>query len=156
VDRESVEGNFIKTALLRTTCGRKQSRKFSMFTGSKGCRVISTYMSISISDVVIGFFSRPNPSSRTMALRSTQSLTEMSTSNLPGSKGLEARKPDNLTAICEPVVYMMWQFQCFTISWTSYRDSFTFFSFYLCSNVISDRMIDTGKMRKEVVGVESK
>jgi hypothetical protein len=33
----------------------------------------------------IFFFNLPNPSSRTMALGSTQPLTEMSTRNLPGS-----------------------------------------------------------------------
>jgi hypothetical protein len=46
----------------------------------------------------------PNPSSLTMTLGSTQSLTEMSTSNLPGGKGRPARKADNLTTICEPIV----------------------------------------------------
>jgi hypothetical protein len=40
-----------------------------------------------------------------MALGSTQPLTEMSTRDLPGSKGRSARKADNLTAICEPTVY---------------------------------------------------
>jgi hypothetical protein len=49
-------------------------------------------------------FNSPNPSSRTMALGSTQPLTEMSTKNLPGGKGRPARKADNLTAICEPTV----------------------------------------------------
>jgi hypothetical protein len=39
-----------------------------------------------------------------MALGSTQRLTEMSTRNLPGGKGRPARKDDNFTAICEPVV----------------------------------------------------
>jgi hypothetical protein len=39
-----------------------------------------------------------------MALGSTQHLTEMSTRNLPGAKGRPARKADNLTAICEPIV----------------------------------------------------
>jgi hypothetical protein len=42
-----------------------------------------------------------------MALGSTQPLTEMSTTNLPGGgggKGRPARKADNLTAICEPIV----------------------------------------------------
>jgi hypothetical protein len=58
---------------------------------------------------VIGFFSWPNPSSRTIALGSTQPLTEMSTRNLPGEggggrKGRPERKADNLTAICEPIV----------------------------------------------------
>jgi hypothetical protein len=38
-----------------------------------------------------------------MALGSTRPLTEMSTRNLPGGKGLPARKTD-LTAICEPIV----------------------------------------------------
>jgi hypothetical protein len=35
-------------------------------------------------DEVDFFFNLPNPSSRTMALESTQPLTEMSTRNLPG------------------------------------------------------------------------
>jgi hypothetical protein len=39
-----------------------------------------------------------------MALGSTQPLTEMSTRNLPGGKGWPARKANNLTAICEPIV----------------------------------------------------
>jgi hypothetical protein len=42
--------------------------------------------------------------SLSMALGSTQLLTEMSTRNLPGDKGRPARKADNLTAICEPIV----------------------------------------------------
>jgi hypothetical protein len=47
------------------------------------------------------FFQLTYPSSRTMAQGSTQPLTEMSTRNLPGSKGRPARRADNLTAICE-------------------------------------------------------
>jgi hypothetical protein len=39
-----------------------------------------------------------------MALGSTQSLTEMSTRNLPGGKGRPARGAGNLTAICESIV----------------------------------------------------
>jgi hypothetical protein len=39
-----------------------------------------------------------NPSYRTMALGSTQPLTEMSTRMRP------ARRADNLIAICEPIV----------------------------------------------------
>jgi hypothetical protein len=35
---------------------------------------------------------------------STQPLTEMSMRNLPGGEGRPARKADNLTAICEPIV----------------------------------------------------
>jgi hypothetical protein len=45
----------------------------------------------------LDFFNLPNPSGRTMALGSTQPLTEMSTRNLPGGKGRPASKADNLT-----------------------------------------------------------
>jgi hypothetical protein len=50
------------------------------------------------------FFDSPNPSSRTMALGSTEPLTEMSTRNHPGSKGRPAHKADNLSTICEQIV----------------------------------------------------
>jgi hypothetical protein len=43
-----------------------------------------------------------NPSSRTMALGSTQPLRETRTRNLPGGKGQPARKAD-LNSICEPI-----------------------------------------------------
>jgi hypothetical protein len=39
-----------------------------------------------------------------MILGSNQPLTDMSTRNNPGVKGRAARKADNLTAICEPIV----------------------------------------------------
>jgi hypothetical protein len=55
-------------------------------------------------DEFIGFCNLLNPSSRTMGLGSTQPLAEMSTMNLPGGTGRPARKADNLTAICEPIV----------------------------------------------------
>jgi hypothetical protein len=58
----------------------------------------------SISNKVIGGFNWPNPSSRTMALGSTQPLTELSTRNLPGGKGRPAPRADSFTAICEPTV----------------------------------------------------
>jgi hypothetical protein len=58
----------------------------------------------SIPDEVIGFFNWSNPSSRIIALGSTQSLTEMSTRKLPVGKGRPKRKADNLRAICEPIV----------------------------------------------------
>jgi hypothetical protein len=51
----------------------------------------------SIPDEVTGF------SDRTMALGSTQLLTEMSTRNPPGGKRRPALKAD-LTVICEPIV----------------------------------------------------
>jgi hypothetical protein len=52
----------------------------------------------------VDFFNLPNPSSRTVALRSTQPLTEMSTRDFPGDKKLPALRADNLAAICEPNV----------------------------------------------------
>jgi hypothetical protein len=65
-----------------------------------------------------------------MALTSTQPLTIISARNLLGSKKWSARKANNLTAICEPVVLKKWEPQRLTILWAStacYRDSFTFF-----------------------------
>jgi hypothetical protein len=54
---------------------------------------------------LIGNRTRDLPASRrTMALGSTQPLTEMSTRNIPGGKGRPARGADNLTTICEPIV----------------------------------------------------
>jgi hypothetical protein len=87
----------------------------------------SRKVAASISDEVIGFFNCSNPSSRTMTLGSTQPLIEMSTRNLPGGKGRPVRKAD-LTAICKPTVYKMWEFRRLTTLWDStvcYRDSFT-------------------------------
>jgi hypothetical protein len=56
----------------------------------------------------VDFFNLPNPSTHTVALGSTQPLTEMSTRNLwgggGGGKGQPVRRADNLTAICEPLV----------------------------------------------------
>jgi hypothetical protein len=51
----------------------------------------------SIPDGVIEFLNLPNPSSRTMALDSTQSLTEMSTGNLPG--GVQGGRLVRLTTL---------------------------------------------------------
>jgi hypothetical protein len=58
----------------------------------------------SIPDKFIEFFNLSKSSSRTMALGSTQFLTEMSTRNLTGGKGRPACKADNLTAVCDPIV----------------------------------------------------
>jgi hypothetical protein len=85
----------------------------------------------SILSEVIWFFNWPNPSSRTMALGSTQALTETSAMNLLWGKGRPARKADNLTAICEPIIWKMWEPRRLTTLWAStvcYRDTFTFFT----------------------------
>jgi hypothetical protein len=49
----------------------------------------------------VDFFNLPNPSSRTMALGSTQPLREMSTKKFSGSKNRPARRADNLAVIYE-------------------------------------------------------
>jgi hypothetical protein len=62
-----------------------------------------------------------------MALGPTQPLIEMSTRNLTGRKGRPARGADILTAICELIVYKMWEPRLLTTLWAStacYRDSF--------------------------------
>jgi hypothetical protein len=72
------------------------------------------------------------PSSGIMALGSTQPPTEMSTTDLPGGKRRPERKVD-LTAICEPIFYKMWEPRRLTTLWAftaCYRDSYTFS--YLC------------------------
>jgi hypothetical protein len=52
----------------------------------------------------VDLFNLPNPSSRTMALGSTQFLTEISTRKFPWGKKRPARRADNLAAIYEPNV----------------------------------------------------
>jgi hypothetical protein len=49
-----------------------------------------------------------NLSGQFVALESTQPLTEMSTRNLPGVKGRLVREADNLTTICELIVWKLW------------------------------------------------
>jgi hypothetical protein len=52
----------------------------------------------------VDFFNLPNPSTRTMALGSTQTLTSMSTRNLSGGKKRPVFRADKLADICEPNV----------------------------------------------------
>jgi hypothetical protein len=77
-----------------------------------------------------------------MALWSTQSLTESVPAIFPRGKGLSARKADNLTAICEPIVQKMWEPGRLTTLWAftaCYRDSFTLYLTSLAlSRLISD------------------
>jgi hypothetical protein len=82
---------------------------------------------LSIPDEVISFFNWPNPSSRNMALGSTQPPTEMSTRNLPGDKGRPAHKASS------PSVSRLSR-KRLTILWASkdcHRDSFTLLSYNL-------------------------
>jgi hypothetical protein len=84
-------------------------------------------------------FSWPNPSSCTVALGSTQPLTEMNTRNLPGGKGRPAHKANNLTAICEPIVLKVWASRRLTTLWAStasYRGSFGFFYLSMMTSII--------------------
>jgi hypothetical protein len=72
-----------------------------------------------------------------MALGSTQPLIEISTWNHPewgrGGKALPARKADDLTAICEPIVQKICDSRPFTTVLglhgllQGYKDSFAFY-----------------------------
>jgi hypothetical protein len=80
----------------------------------------------------IGFFNRFNRSSSTMALGSTQPLTEMKIRNLPGVKGGRRLELASSPPFVSQVVYKMWEPRRLTTLWASaacYRDTFTFLSF---------------------------
>jgi hypothetical protein len=94
----------------------------------------------SIPDDVIGFFNGPNPFSRIMALGSTQPLTEMSTRNLSGGEERPARKADNFTAICESIVYKMWEPRRLTTLWAS----MACYSYSLCIYVLTFNFANCG------------
>jgi hypothetical protein len=71
-------------------------------------------VTVSIPDEVIGFFNLPNPSSLTVVLESTQSLTEMSTRNLWEGKEWPACKADSLTSVS----WLSWKCRSLKISQT--------------------------------------
>jgi hypothetical protein len=55
-----------------------------------------------------------------------------------------ARKPDNLTAICEPIVKKMWEPRRLTTLWASttcYSDSFTFTLLYMVQFLIAEKQL---------------
>jgi hypothetical protein len=90
---------------------RKTKKEYALFIhwSTRLCSWLRHYATSqkvtgSIPDEVTLFFNWSNPSSHTMALGSTQSVTEMSTRNIRGGKGHLACKVDNLTTICEPNV----------------------------------------------------
>jgi hypothetical protein len=55
------------------------------------------------------FFNVPNLSSHTIALGSTQPLTEMSTRNILGGKRRPARKADKFIPNCEPIIWRKYE-----------------------------------------------
>jgi hypothetical protein len=54
------------------------------------------------------FFNLPNPSSLTMALGSTQPLTEISTRDLSGGKGFRHLRLTTSPHFCDTIVWKMW------------------------------------------------
>jgi hypothetical protein len=95
----------------------------------------------------LDFLKLSNPSSRTVALGSTQHLTEMSIRNLPGGKGRPAGKADNLTAICEPTVKKMWELRRLTtllVSTVRYRRVFLYTVHnFVVIRAVNERTVDT-------------
>jgi len=74
----------------------------------------------SIPEEVIGIFHRNNPSGRTKALGSTESLTEMSTRNIYRGKGGRCIRLITLPSLCAdcPVI---WELQLPEIPWACNR-----------------------------------
>jgi hypothetical protein len=65
-----------------------------------------------------------------MALGSTQASNRNEYQESPWGKRQPAREADDLTAICEPIVWKMWEPRRLTTLWAftaCYRDSFIFF-----------------------------
>jgi hypothetical protein len=79
----------------------------------------------------VDFFNLPNISTRTMALGSTQPLTELNTRHILEGKKRPARRADNLAAICEPNVWEASNSRNRKDLSSLYRDTFTVF-FTLC------------------------
>jgi hypothetical protein len=113
---------------------RKQTRIFQWNNSTIGARgsvvgwgtVLQAAGSIPVE--VIEFFNLPNPFNDTMAPGFIQPLIEMSTRIYFWSKTRPARKADNLTAICERIVYKIWDPRHIINLYAStacYRDSFT-------------------------------
>jgi hypothetical protein len=62
-----------------------------------------------------------------------------------GGKGRPARKADKLTAICEPIIYKMWEPQHLTTlraSTVGYRDSFTLLYLERCIQTLCRSTVD--------------
>jgi hypothetical protein len=82
--------------------------QITCYQGARGSIVSCTMPQAGRSPVRVSdevdFFNLSNPSSRTMALDSTQPITELSTRNVPGGKKRPARRVDKLAAIYEPNV----------------------------------------------------
>jgi hypothetical protein len=91
----------------------------------------------SIFDNVIWFLNWSNSSSCIMALRLTQSLTEMSKSNHLVAKRWPTHKAHNLTAICEPIVSKVWESWPLTILWASTASCKNSVAFYPTQNSVS-------------------
>jgi hypothetical protein len=92
----------------------------------------------SIPDCVIGYFSIDLILPAALwSLGSTQSPTEMSTRNFPGSKGRPARKPDKLTVICE----LIFERKCGSLN---YAATCSWLFIYICNfNPIAIKIILT-------------
>jgi len=87
------------SACLVFTWGRDKIKLITQLSIQKWLRHCATSRKVagSIPDGVIELFHRHNPSGRTMALGSTQTLTEMSTRNISWGQSRPVRRAENLT-----------------------------------------------------------
>jgi hypothetical protein len=107
-----------------------------------------------------------NPFSRTMALESTQPLTEMSTRKLPGCKKRPARRADNLAVFYEPNVWKCGSLNLpqpsgpprpvwgsFTLPYLTYMSVYT--HSHTHTNMVSQNSVTTRLMLFPLLGVVS-
>jgi hypothetical protein len=117
--------------LVRCCTTRRQTISYSSFYAFKILLSLRRWSASSYTSNLRTIFrwwyvsSVPIPSSHTMAVGLTHSLTEMSTRKC---LALPARKADNLTVHCEPIAWNIWDPRHITALLAStayYRDSFT-------------------------------
>jgi hypothetical protein len=123
----SVCFKFLENSFMHFSPGRARDRSLRHVSARRK-------VTRSILDEITSFFNCANLCSCTVALGSTQPLTEMSIRNLPEVNGRPVRKADNLTVISEPIVLKIREPRCLITlraSTACYKDSFTVLTFLL-------------------------
>jgi hypothetical protein len=107
--RIGIEFVSLETIRKRMKSEKKKFRKLTVKRGARDSVVGSGSMLKAVRSPIrvpdeMDIFNLSNNSRRTMALGSSQPLTEMSARNLPGGNKRQAHRADNFAAICEPNV----------------------------------------------------